>query len=282
MAANFNNGQIALKRILNIPDEDDALLNEAISCSRELEHLPDFSYPQTWNSSFYPRSIWSNTGPSTSSSLSPMDMSFGSFRSFNQSGSFSDSFRSLNDQEKSILLEKLIIEQRARESLISEMLSDIKFQDLSEDQKLKMKFLRVQDFSIPETKAGRRLNERVGLKKTWVKDSRGRTNRTRDHNSDKSRKKLAPKGRSLMPRKKVRFERGIGECSNKPLKSCLKKPKAVENNVQATNEKDKEKKVVEYETNATVLARRRKDIEYGKNTVGYERYIELVPKYVNS
>lgn len=50
------------------------------------------------------------------------------------------------------------------------------------------------------------------------------------------------------------------------------------NSSSTTSSSEGNKRRVEYETCPKVLARRQKDVDYGKNTIGYDRYLQAVPK----
>ena len=74
--------------------------------------------------------------------------------------------------------------------------------------------------------------------------------------------------------------------SPKPGPSDKSKAKKVrkqkKKNLECIIEKLKEQKAAEeaYETDPVVFARRQKQIDYGKNTEGYAKYLKLQPKLV--
>lgn len=97
----------------------------------------------------------------------------------------------------------------------------------------------------------------------------------KDENNEKSSEQevgsVQPK---IQKRQRDRLE------TRDPKISCLRhndESSSTNNSTKSYSGED-DKKNVEYETDPTVLARRQKDIDYGKNTIGYDRYIKMIPR----
>lgn len=74
------------------------------------------------------------------------------------------------------------------------------------------------------------------------------------------------------------------DCNQDNGKQSMKKSRSDRNNTpdsstDGTDGTDDFHDSREVETNQEILARRQKQIDYGKNTIGYETYTKLVPKY---
>lgn len=202
----------------NLDDEEDALLNEAISCSRNLEIKTDDDEDEIEDTKVHlskkdPKSANIPWCDMESSDTSNSDLSNGRLSLSTTGGKLDLSSNAKIGNDKSLL------DQNSSKLLEEGEIKEVSFVDKNTEKEMDT-----------ENDSGNTSPVRKRQREGEDEEEHQVTRNRRNSNSSSS--------------------------------------------TMSTNSK----KNTEYETDPLVLARRQKDIDYGKNTIGYDRYTQEVPK----